>query len=276
MLALHRAPRQCCGLQSAVTSRLSGRCSAPAQQPGRSVSTHRPVGVAYEMTWPSHSSAWCDNVPQLPELVSARNGKGDTALALLMARGLVDAAARLAAEFRAPIADCSRDRKAARQARLKILLKQREQARNQQQNASAASGAAGSLLAGGSAGNAPGVNGAGAASKATASKGSTDVTAPAAPPAVSAALPETSATLPTVAPALDDDASDDDDDDTDDESSPTNGSADGGEYDASRLEQAAEARQIVVVAVLSILLACSPRVIQSRTSALLHRISRPD
>ena len=45
------------------------------------------------MLWPVLDAAKDEDC--LPELVSARNAKGDTAVALLVARGLVDAAARM-------------------------------------------------------------------------------------------------------------------------------------------------------------------------------------
>lgn len=80
-----------------------------------------------DVLWPVLDAARADD--RLPELVAARNARGDTAVALLVARGDVDAAARLVADYRAPLADCSRDRKAARHARLRIMLKQRERAR---------------------------------------------------------------------------------------------------------------------------------------------------
>ncbi|KAJ8600637.1 hypothetical protein CTAYLR_006922 [Chrysophaeum taylorii] len=81
-----------------------------------------------DVLWPVLDAAKEDEC--LPEIVAARNAKGDTAVALLVARGLVDAAAKMVTAYRAPVADCSRDRKAARHARLRILLKQREHARN--------------------------------------------------------------------------------------------------------------------------------------------------
>ena len=75
-----------------------------------------------DVLWPVLDAARADD--RLPELVAARNARGDTAVALLVARGDVDAAARLVADYRAPLADCSRDRKASLQRRTPLYLSQ--------------------------------------------------------------------------------------------------------------------------------------------------------
>lgn len=75
-----------------------------------------------DVLWPVLDAARADD--RLPELVAARNARGDTAVALLVARGDVDAAARLVADYRAPLADCSRDRKASLQRRTPLSLSQ--------------------------------------------------------------------------------------------------------------------------------------------------------